>query len=58
MVRFPKPYYSFLFFLFLNLGRFQEDYDTFYCVVDLHAITAPHNPKELSDATLSAAAVR
>ncbi len=23
----------------------QKDYDTFYCVVDLHAVTAPHDPK-------------
>jgi hypothetical protein len=36
----------------------KDHYDTFYCVVDLHAVTAPHNPKELADATLSAAAVR
>ena len=27
---------------------YQELYDNYFCVVDLHAITAPHNPKELS----------
>ena len=26
----------------------QDDYDTFFCVVDLHAITAPHDPKQVS----------
>jgi tryptophanyl-tRNA synthetase len=30
--------------------------DTFYCVVDLHAITAPHDPVELRAATRSVAA--
>lgn len=30
--------------------------DTFYCVVDLHAITAPHDPVELRTATRSMAA--
>lgn len=30
--------------------------DTFYCVVDLHAITAPHDPAELRTATRSVAA--
>lgn len=35
----------------------QDDYDNFFCVVDMHAITAPHNPKELSAATLQAAAM-
>jgi tryptophanyl-tRNA synthetase len=30
--------------------------DTFYCVVDLHAITAPHDPVELRTATRSVAA--
>lgn len=35
----------------------QDDYDNFFCVVDLHAITAPHNPKQLADDTLQAAAM-
>jgi hypothetical protein len=30
--------------------------DTFYCVVDLHAITTPHDPMELRTATRSMAA--
>ena len=36
----------------------QGEYETFYCVVDLHAVTAPHDKKKLADETLSAAAVR
>lgn len=39
-----------------NWVKLQEDYDTFYCVVDLHAITAPHDPVELRTATRSVAA--
>ena len=34
-----------------NWVALQEEYDTFYCVVDLHAITMPHDPKELLAAT-------
>eukprot|EP00442_Polarella_glacialis_P046607 CAMPEP_0115061592 /NCGR_PEP_ID=MMETSP0227-20121206/8088_1 /TAXON_ID=89957 /ORGANISM="Polarella glacialis, Strain CCMP 1383" /LENGTH=357 /DNA_ID=CAMNT_0002446901 /DNA_START=229 /DNA_END=1302 /DNA_ORIENTATION=- len=34
----------------------QNDYECFFCVVDLHAITVPHNPKDLRRATLSTAA--
>ena len=26
----------------------QDDFDTYFCVVDLHAITAPHDPKQVS----------
>ena len=40
-----------------NWVALQEEYDTFYCVVDLHAITMPHDPKELLAATRSSAAV-
>lgn len=29
----------------------QEGHDAFYCVVDLHAITVPHNPAELRERT-------
>lgn len=36
---------------------YQEDYDNFFCVVDLHAITAPHDPKKLRQETLAAAAM-
>lgn len=31
--------------------------DTFFCVVDLHAITLPHEPKELLHSTHSSAAL-
>ncbi len=40
-----------------NWVTLQEQYETFLCVVDLHAITAEHNPKELSQNTLSTAAL-
>ena len=36
----------------------QEEFDAFYCVVDLHAITAgAHDPKELIKSTRSSAAI-
>jgi tryptophanyl-tRNA synthetase len=35
----------------------QEQYDNFFCVVDLHAITAPHTPKELTKDTYRTAAL-
>ena len=31
--------------------------ENLFCVVDLHAITAPHDPKELSESTLASAAL-
>ncbi len=31
--------------------------ENFFCVVDLHAITMPHDPTELTDSTLSSAAL-
>ncbi len=34
----------------------QESYDAFYCVVDLHAITVPQDPKMLTERTRVAAA--
>ena len=34
----------------------QEDHDTFYCVVDLHAITVEHDPAQLRARTRVAAA--
>lgn len=40
-----------------NWVGLQGEYETFYCVVDLHAVTAPHDKKKLADETLSAAAV-
>lgn len=35
----------------------QDEYENYFCVVDLHAITAPHDPKKLRDETLAAAAM-
>ena len=35
----------------------QQDYDNFFCVVDLHAITVPHNPATLAEDTLAIAAL-
>ncbi|MBW4637515.1 MAG: tryptophan--tRNA ligase [Gloeocapsa sp. UFS-A4-WI-NPMV-4B04] len=35
----------------------QSQYDNFFCVVDLHAITAPHNPKTLAIDTYTIAAL-
>jgi tryptophanyl-tRNA synthetase len=29
----------------------QDQYDNFFCVVDLHAITVPHNPATLAQDT-------
>ncbi|MEO0947980.1 MAG: tryptophan--tRNA ligase [Cyanobacteria bacterium J06641_5] len=35
----------------------QAEYENFFCVVDLHAITVPHDPKILADDTLAIAAL-
>jgi len=35
----------------------QHDHDTFFCVVDLHAVTVPHDPQRLAEDTLSTAAL-
>lgn len=35
----------------------QDKYDNYFCVVDLHAITVPHNPKVLRQETLQSAAM-
>eukprot|EP01039_Chlorochromonas_danica_P004496 gene4497-4931_t len=35
---------------------FQHNYESFFCVVDLHAITVPQDPKKLRKETLQAAA--
>jgi len=40
-----------------NWVGLQDLYDTFFCVVDLHAITVPHDPKELQDAVRKSAAL-
>lgn len=37
--------------------QFQEDNDALYCVVNLHAITLPQDPKELREKTLELAAL-
>ena len=47
---------------FQNKEQYDEDGDVvpvenFFCVVDLHAITMPHDPKELYESTLSSAAL-
>ena len=34
-----------------NWARLQDEFEAIYCVVDLHAVTTPHDPKELSRAT-------
>jgi len=35
----------------LKWVKLQEDHDCLFCVVDLHAITMPHDPKELANQT-------
>ena len=40
-----------------NWVDLQESHDTFVCVVDLHAITVPHDPSRLAEDTLSTAAL-
>lgn len=35
-----------------NWVDLQEDYDCYYCIVDLHAITVPQEPKDLRNRTL------
>ena len=40
-----------------NWVDLQRSHDTFFCVVDLHAITVPHDPKQLAADTRSTAAL-
>lgn len=40
-----------------NWVDLQHTHDTFFCVVDLHAITVPHDPSRLAEDTLSTAAL-
>ena len=40
-----------------NWVTLQESHDTFFCVVDLHAITVPHDPARLAEDTLTTAAL-
>jgi TM2 domain-containing membrane protein YozV len=35
----------------------QEQYENYFCVVDLHAITLPHSPQKLRNETLQAVAL-
>ena len=40
-----------------NWVDLQNDHDTFFCVVDLHAVTVPHDPQRLANDTLTTAAL-
>lgn len=40
-----------------NWVEIQPQYDNFFCVVDLHAITVPHNPEVLAQDTYTIAAL-
>jgi tryptophanyl-tRNA synthetase len=40
-----------------NWVELQDSHDTFFCVVDLHAITVPHRPEQLAEDTLTTAAL-
>ena len=40
----------------VNWAKMQDDYNAYYCVVDLHAITVPQDPKELRENTRITAA--
>jgi tryptophanyl-tRNA synthetase len=40
-----------------NWVDLQDSHDTFFCVVDLHAITVPHDPGRLAEDTLTTAAL-
>ena len=40
-----------------NWVTLQDEYDTYVCVVDLHAITVPHDPLKLKSDTFSTAAL-
>ena len=40
-----------------NWANIQAEYESFFCVVDLHAITVPHNAKTLAKDTYTIAAL-
>ncbi len=40
-----------------NWVDFQQDFESYFCVVDLHAITVPHDPKTLAQDTKTIAAL-
>lgn len=42
---------------FRNWVRLQDDYDTIYCIVDLHAMTVEYDPKELEASRIDTAKV-
>jgi tryptophanyl-tRNA synthetase len=42
---------------FRNWVRLQDEYDTIYCIVDLHALTVPQDPEELRRQRIDAARV-
>lgn len=37
--------------------QFQDEHEPYYCIVDLHAMTIPHDPDELREKTLELAAI-
>jgi len=41
----------------INWVEFQQEFENFFCVVDLHAITVPHDPKTLAQDTNTIAAL-
>src|SRR5215216_1195971 len=40
-----------------NFVALQDDYETFYCIVDLHALTTPRDPKVLRNSVREIAAI-
>lgn len=40
-----------------NWVKLQDDYDSIFCVVDMHAITVPQNPEELKKKTIEVAKI-
>jgi len=40
-----------------NWVKLQDEYDSIFCVVDMHAITVPQNPEELHQKTIEAAKI-
>ncbi len=42
---------------FRNWARLQDEYDTIYCIVDLHAMTVEYDPAELAAARIETAKV-
>ena len=52
-----QPDYSNYIGAIRNYVALQEEYDCFYCIVDLHAITVRQNPAELRASTKSIVAL-